>query len=256
MSSTDFQVVRLQHRDVKVEVLAKPGMVTKYRDGQCSLSDALVDDRIFSNANKGEVPPEADLAKFDARGRELLELILKTGKYSLTAQEKRDVVERRRLEVINYIHDNFVDSTTGIPHPVVRIEAALGEIKAQIDPDMDAARIVHSLVPKLQPIIRLAEKVIEGTVKVPNSKLGQVVGICYNLATVGKEEYGPENAYIAVTLSPGKYDQFIDQLGRMSGGLAVFELKGAAASKEDADVEHTKVKKKPQARGGGKRKGG
>ena len=253
MSQAQFQVVRLTKGNVKVEILGKPGNVTKFREGKCSLNDALVDDKIYSNSSKGEVASDNDIKVFGQSSRELLELILKTGQYQLTAQEKREMVEKRKVEVINFFHENFIDSTTGTPHPVTRIENALSQIKFNIDPAQDAEHIARSILPKLQTIIRLAESSIEGTVIVPNSKLGQVIGICYNLCKVTKEEYGPEKAYIEVKLSPAKYDQLVDQIGKMSNGEAVFQIKGSAATTDSNQTEKTKVKKK-EGKGGKKRK--
>lgn len=251
MSQAEFQIVRLQKGKVKVEVLGKPGMVTKYREGKVGLNDAVIDDRVFLNASKGDLPSEADIKELGCSGRALLELIMKTGKYSYTAQEKREFVEKKKAEVINFIHENFIDSTNGRPHPVTRIENALTEIKAQYDPEQEAEKIARSLLPKLQTIIRLAESAIEGTVKIPNSKLGQCIGIIYNLGTVLREEYGPENAYIEMKVSPGKFDALNDQLSKMSQGEAVFQIKGAAATCEGDEKEQTHVKKR---RAGGKKK--
>ena len=251
MSATNTQIVRFQKNGVKVEVIGKPGMVTKYRDGKCSLRDALIDDTIYANSSKGEVASDADIAKLGAKGNELLELILKTGKYSLTAQEKREIVEQRHVEVVNYIHENFIDSVARVPHPIVRIENALKEIKFNIDPDHDAEHNVRAIIPKLQTVIRLQESKIEGQVIIPNNKLGQTVGIVYNLCDVGREEYGPENAYFNVTVSPGKYDQLNDQIAKASGGLAVFKIAGASATAEaTGPVEKTKVAKKGKGKKG------
>lgn len=249
--SSQFQLVKFSKNGVNVEVICKPGMVTKYREGKCGLNDCLVDDRIYSDSSKGDVAKEADLAKLGAKGHELLELIVKTGQYSLTAAEKREAVEKKRLEVVNYIHETYVDSTTGRPHPVTRIEAALTEIKAQYDPAIETERLVHSLIPKLQVIIRLQESIIEGTVKVPVNKVGQVIGICYNLGTVVNQEYGSEHAFIKMKVTPGKYDALIDQIGRASGGQAVFQIAGALATQESNETETTKVRKtKGRGKGG------
>ncbi|OHT09975.1 hypothetical protein TRFO_20963 [Tritrichomonas foetus] len=254
MSQAQFQIVKLQKNNVKIEVIAKPGFVTKFREGKCSLNDAVVDDRIYSNSSKGEVAPEADIKSFGCCAHELLELVMKTGQYQLTAQEKRDLVEKRRLEVVNFIHENFIDSTSGKPHPVTRIENAIAQIKINIDPAQDAEHIARAMIPKLQTIIRLQESTIEGTVVVPNSKLGQVIGICYNLGTVTREEYGQEKAYIEMKISPGKYDPLVDQISKMSNGEAVFQIKGAAATCEATEeVEKTRVRKK-EGKGGKKRK--
>ena len=258
MSQASVQLVKYQKNEVKVEIMCKPGMVTKFRDGKCGMNDVLIDDRIYTNSSKGEVASEADIRKIAANSHEALEIILKTGKYSLTAQEKREETEKLRLATINYIHENFVDSTTGRPHPVTRIESAIAEIKGRIDPDKDAEANARSMIPKLQTVIRLQESQISGVLQIPNSKMGQCIGICYNLGKVTREEFGPEHAYISMILTPGQYDQFNDQISRASGGEAIFKIDGAAAtSEENGPKEETKVRKakgKPQGKGGKKGK--
>lgn len=245
MSKAEFQIVRLQKNNIKVEVIGKPGMVTKFREGKCGLNDAVVDDRFYSDVAKGDLLGDGDLGAFDCRGRELLELVLKTGKYSLTAREKQEMTETRKAQVIEFIHSNFVDSTTGVPHPVTRIESALAQIKARYDPDESAEKIGRSLIPKLQTVIRLAESIIEGTVKVPVGMVGCIMGICHKYGTVKNEEYGTETMSMNMVISPGKYETFIDQLGKMSKGQAVFELKFSQATAEDTgEKEQMKTRKR------------
>ena len=236
--------------------MCKPGMVTKFREGKCGMNDALIDDRIYSNSAKGEVASEADIHAIASDQHQALELILKTGKYSLTAQEKREEMEKLRLATINYIHENFLDSTSGRPHPITRIESAIAEIKGRIDPDKDAEANARAMIPKLQTVIRLKESQITGVLKIPNTKTGQCIGICYNLGKVTREEFGPEHAFISMILTPGQFDHFNEQISRASAGEAVFMIDGASATTEETgEKESTKVRKakgKPQGKGGKK----
>lgn len=245
MSATNVQLVKYSANGVTVELLGKPGMVTKYREDQCSLKEALIDDTVWANSSKGEVAAQADLAKLGCSGQALLELIMKKGKYSLTAQEKREIVEKLHNQVVNFIHENFIEPSSRTPHPVVRIENALKEVKYNLDTEKSAEANARAIIPKLMTIIRLEESIIEGQVAVPNAKLGPVVGLIYSFCTVRKEEYGPENAYFQVTITPGKFDDFNNQISKASGGQAVFSIAGAAASGEKVgEKENKKVIKK------------
>ena len=47
----------------------------------------------------------------------------------MTAAERKAKTEKKRAEIINYIHKYYVDPKTKLPHPVVRIDAALTEMK-------------------------------------------------------------------------------------------------------------------------------
>ncbi|KAH0789469.1 ribosome assembly factor SBDS [Histomonas meleagridis] len=202
MQHTQYQIVHFQKNGVKVEIIAIPGMVSKYREGLCSLEDAIIDGKIYTSASKGNIVSKTDLEKIGINGRELLELIMKTGKYGLTAQEKKDKIETKKLQVINFIHQNFIEPTTKKPHPVSRIESALQEIKAKYDIDKSAERIVRSLLPKLTTIIRLSEHQIECIIVIPNKWLGKIINVCYNMGNVLHQEYNPENVIVHISISP------------------------------------------------------
>lgn len=245
MSAASTQIVRYQNGNVKVEIMARPGMVTKYREGKCSLQDALVDDRVYRNIAKGEVANAAELSGLGGSNDAILDTILKNGKYSQTAAEKREHMDKLKREVVNFLHSNFIDPRTRTPHPVTRIEGALAEAKINLDPESDAEHNARKILKKLQLIIRLEESTIDVTVVIPNNKIGQTIGICYSMGTVKGEEYGPENAYIQMVISPGQYDKLVEQTSSASQGLAVVQIAGAAAEPENAaPPEKTHPKKK------------
>jgi hypothetical protein len=51
------------------------------------------------------------------------------GELQLTAAERQEKIDKKRKEIVNYIHKYYIDPKTKLPHPVVRIEGAIDEIK-------------------------------------------------------------------------------------------------------------------------------
>jgi ribosome maturation protein SDO1 len=71
-----------------------------------------------------------------------IKIIMEKGEYNLSTAERKEKVEKKRKEIINYIHKYYTDPRSKTAHPVTRIEGALSEIKYNIDPDS----MLHSIV--------------------------------------------------------------------------------------------------------------
>src|SRR5690606_5633601 len=56
---------------------------------------------------------------------DVIKKILAEGEFQLTTAERREKVEKKRAEIINYLHKYFVDPKTGHPHPV-RVDRGAG----------------------------------------------------------------------------------------------------------------------------------
>lgn len=248
----NVQIIKMEKNGGAIELLCKPGMITKFRKGECQLSDVLLDDRLYSNSSKGDLAPQNLIDSFGKKGQDLLEYILKEGKYQLTTQEKREMVEQCRKDVVRYIHNTYIDSVTKLPHPIQRIELALQEIKFNPEPEKSVESNVKSILNKLTGIIRLTESTMSATVTVPNKHIGKVASIIYSNCNVLKEDYGKEAAVFEIEFAPGKYENLHDQLAKSSGNEAVMHIAGALP---DEGAEGSKNKGGKNAKGGkGKKK--
>ena len=247
-----IQVIKVEKQGNTLELICKPGMITKFRKGECSMNDVLIDDKIYSDSSKGDLAPQSAMDLFNKKGESLLEYILKEGKYQLTTQEKREMVEQCRKDVARHIHNNYIDSVTKIPHPLQRIELALQEVKFNPDPDKSVEANVKGILNKLTNVIRLTESTINATVTVPNKYIGKASGLIYSSCNVLKEDYGKEAAVFAIELAPGKYEYFYDQLAKLSSNEASMHIEGALP---DEGAEGSKNKGGKNAKGGkGKKK--
>ena len=63
---------------------------------------------------------------------------------------------------MNYVHKYYVDPKTKTPHPVMRIEAAMEELKFRVDGDVPAERQVQDFIRKLPDVLPIKKCEIIG----------------------------------------------------------------------------------------------
>lgn len=99
----------------------------------------MVSDEIYSDANKGtRVPNEKLIKNFKTKDQiEIAKQILEHGDVNLTTDQRRRMVEEKKKQIIQYINRNFIDPKTHLPHPPLRIENAMEQIRLVIDPSRD-----------------------------------------------------------------------------------------------------------------------
>ena len=132
-----FTVARLILDGEKFELLVKPDPALEYKMGKRSdISSALVSDEIYSDANKGSRASSEKMMKHfkTTDSVDIAKQILAKGELNLTTDQRRKMVEEKKRQIVQFINRSFVDPKTHLPHPIVRIEAAMEEVRVPIDP--------------------------------------------------------------------------------------------------------------------------
>ena len=248
--STKTTVVKYQ----KLEIICNQGSVEGYRAGKISLDDTLVTRDIYKDAKKADRASEADiLGVFQHKDMsKALDEIIKKGNYQLSTAERKKKVEEKRAQITYYFHKNFMDPKTKLPHPLTRIEAALGDIKGlRIHPDEPAEHQAKAIRKQLKDIIPLKSNALEGTIIVPHAFLGQSQGVIHGLCTVTKEEYTGTGCKMRVALVASDLQKLLSELNRVGKGEINFELDGGEALQQPVGGENG-GKKKKKGKGGKK----
>lgn len=132
-----FTIVRLSVEGDKFELLVKPDPALEYKLGKrADISSILVSDEVYSDANKGSRASTEKLMKHfkTADPVEVAKQIMARGELNLTTDQRRKMVDEKRKQIVSYIHQSFVDPKTHVPHPILRIEAAMEQARVSIDP--------------------------------------------------------------------------------------------------------------------------
>lgn len=217
-----YTTARISVAGEHFEILVKPDDALDFKLGkQMSVSHILVANEIFTDANKGLRASEEKLKKaFNTIDIfEIAEAILKRGEIQLTTEQRRRLVEEKRKQIVAFIARNCVDPRTGFPHPPLRIEQAMGEIRLVIDPFKSGDEQARAVIDALRPILPLKFGLIRIGVKIPPEHAAKVVGIVKEFGEMKNSEWQSDGSWIAVVEMPaGLHTPFLERIGKVTQG--------------------------------------
>jgi len=204
------------------EVLVKPEKAFDYRLGKiAAITEVLVTETIFSDANKGTRVAEENLRKAfgTTDGLKIAETILKKGTLQLTTEQRRKMTEEKRKQVIDFISRQAVDPKTNLPHPPLRIENAMEQIHYPIDPFKPVEEQAKDIIKLLRPILPLKIEQLSVAVTLPAQYSARAYGTIKVFGTVKREEWRPDGSWQGVLEMPaGLYAPLIEKLGEVTKG--------------------------------------
>lgn len=210
------------------EILVKPEPAFSYRLGKKkSISEVLVTDTIFTDANKGTKASEEKLQKaFGTKDPlRIAETILKKGDLQLTTEQRRRMIEEKRKQIISFISRQCFDPKTNLPHPPLRIEQSMEQIHYPIDPLRETSEQAKDIIKLLRPILPLKMEQISVTIRIPPEFASKAYGAVKGFGTIKKEEWRSDGFLSAVVEMPaGLYGPALEKLGELTKGRAEIKL--------------------------------
>jgi ribosome maturation protein SDO1 len=213
---------RLTKAGERFEILVRPDRAFDYKRGKPGdIDPILVADAIFTDASKGLRASDDKLrTAFQTTDPFVIaEIILQQGELQLTIEQRRELVREKRKQIVAFLTRNCIDPRTRSPHPPLRIEQALDQIKITIDPFRDGEEQAREVIDKLRPILPLRIEQIRIAVKVPPEYGAQTLGMARSFATVSQDEWQRDGSWIGIVEMPaGLHTAFLDRLGRITHG--------------------------------------
>jgi ribosome maturation protein SDO1 len=220
--SEKFTVARLTRENEHFEILVKPNKALDYRNGKISgITEVLAAETIFSDANKGtKVSEEAMKKAFKTIDHlKIADEILKKGTLQLTTEQRRKMVEDKKRQVIDFISRQAVDPKTNLPHPPMRIENAMEQIRYPIDPYKSVDEQAKDIVKLLRPILPLKVEQVKVAIKIPSQYSSRAYGTIKTLGTIKREEWRTDGSwYGEMELPAGAYASLLNKLGDATKG--------------------------------------
>jgi len=220
--SDKYTVARLTKDNEHFEILVKPQKALDYRSGKIpGITEVLVSETIFSDANKGTRISEESLQKAfkTTDSLKIAETILKTGTLQLTTDQRRKMVEDKRRQIIDFISRESVDPKTNLPHPPLRIENAMEKIHYSIDPFKPVEEQAKEIVKLLRPILPLKMEQISIGITIPAQYSVRAYGAIKGFGTIRREEWRTDGSWYGVLEMPaGLYAPLIEKLGEVTKG--------------------------------------
>jgi ribosome maturation protein SDO1 len=220
--SEKFTTARITRTGEKFEILVKPEPALEYKMGKpLGLSQILVIDEVYSDAGKGTRASAEKLEKAfgTVDAIKIAEEIMKHGELQLTTDQRRQLVEDKRKQIVAFISRNCIDPRSGTPHPPVRVEQALNQVKYSIDPFKNADEQAKDIIEELRAIIPIKMEQMRVAVKVLAEYAAKGYGGIKSYGTITREEWQADGALVAVVELPaGLYGPFVERMGKITQG--------------------------------------
>lgn len=221
-------IAKLRKGGFDFEILVDPYLARDLKEGkEVNFDDLLAVEEVFKNAKKGERVPVEELQKnFGTTDiREIAKRIILEGDVQITAEQRREMLEAKKNQIITFISKNAIDPRTNTPHPPARIERALEEARVHIDIFKSVEAQIKDIVKALKPILPLKFEEMEIAIKVPPEYAGKAISALYNFGGVMKEEWQKDGSWICVMKIPtGMYGDLMDLLGKITKGEALTKV--------------------------------
>ena len=218
----EYVIARVERSGEKFEVLVKPGAVQRLRDGKdVDILAELAIDEVFRDAHKGSKASEEKMHEFFGTTEpvEVARQIIKKGEIQLTTEQRRDMQEAKRKQIVQYIAANAINPQTGTPHPPQRIENAMAEAKVHVDPFKPLEEQVKEVLDALRPLIPIRFEKARIAVKLTAEDSAKCYGDIKAFGTILREEWQPTGAWIGVVEMPaGMQTEFLERLNAKTKG--------------------------------------
>ncbi len=224
----EYVIARVEKSGEKFEVLVKPDAVQRLRDGKdIELMAELAIDEIFKDAHKGSKASEEKMQEFFGTTEPLkvAKQIIRHGEIQLTTEQRRQMLEQKRKQIVQYIAQNAINPQTSAPHPPQRIEIAMEEAKVHIDPFKGVEEQVKDVLDALRPLIPIRFEKARIAVRLSAEDSAKCYGDLKSFGTILREEWSPTGAWIGVVEMPaGMQTDFFDRINAKTKGNAEIKV--------------------------------
>ncbi len=210
------------------EILVNPQAALDYKFGRpVELSQVIAVDEVFTDASKGMRVSEEKLVK--AFGTtdfvKIAEAIMQRGELQLTTEQRRQLIEDKKKQIIVFICRHCVDPRTGLPHPPIRVEQAIAQVRVSIDPFEDAEEQARAVIQLLRPILPLKMEQLRLAVKIPPEHATRAYGTVKDFGTIKQEEWQADGSWVAIIEMPaGLQTSFLEKVGKLTQGTLQIKI--------------------------------
>ena len=228
VSLEDAVIARLESGGHRFEILIDPNEAQNYKEGnEIDWEDSIAVDGIWADSAKGERSPESILNEFFGSYNliDVYKKILTEGTIQLTSEQKKEMIDNKKKQILSHIVANAMNPQTGGAHPPQRIENAIVEAKYNFDPIKSVEKQVEDILRKIRPLIPISFEKVKAAIKVPAIHVGKCYGQISGLGTIENEEYQSDGSWIGIVkMSAASYKELENLLGSVTKGAAELKI--------------------------------
>ena len=229
MVSLDEAIVaRFGHGAHHFEVLVDPTAVMGLREGkEKDVLKHLAIDTVFKDARKGDHATSETIAKaFGTTDIAVVALkIIQSGEVQLTTDQRRQMLEQKRKQIVSDIARSAWNPQTKTPHPPNRIEKAMEEAKVHVDPFKPTDVQVNEVLKAIKPLIPISMERVQIAFKIPALYAGKGYAEVRKLGDLARESWQNDGSFLGVIEIPaGMQSEILDHLNHLTKGSVETKL--------------------------------
>lgn len=220
-------VARLASHGKKFEILVNPDEAERFRTGKTTdVRSALISDGIFEDIRKAKRASEKDLNEvFNTKDAvAIAEQIIRKGEIPRTTDQKRELQEQKRKKIVSLIVRQCIDPRTKAPHTPDRVESAMAEAKAHVDPDRSAEEQVKEVMDAIRPLLPMSMETKKIALKVPIQYAGRARQIVVSSCKVLSEKWVGSYWIAEAEVSKGMEETLYSELNGVTHGELIAEV--------------------------------
>lgn len=224
----DAITARLESHGETFEILLDPAVFDLIKKGkEFDIVEYMAVEDVFKNAGKGTRPAEDKIKEAfgtDEIG-EIARKIVEKGEIQITAEQRKEMLDAKRQQVITYIAANAINPQTRTPHPPLRIQMALEEAKFHVDPFKPLDKEIDEVMKLLRPILPIRFEKSRIAIKLNGSDYGRCFDEIVHYGIVEREEWTADGSWIGLMEIPaGLITEITDKLRNKTKGTATVKL--------------------------------
>ena len=224
----DAIIARLESHGETFEILLDPDIMKIMKSGkEIDLLEYMAVEDVFNNASKGTRPQEEKIVEvFETTDiKEIATKILAKGEIQITTEQRKEMLQVKKQQIITYIAANAINPQTKLPHPPTRIELALDEARFHIDPFKSVEKQVEEAMKLLKPIIPIKFEKTKVAIKMKSDEYGKCYDDLIHLGMIEKEEWQNDGSWIGVIEIPaGLIDELKTKINNKTKGTAEIKV--------------------------------
>jgi len=214
-------VAKYERKGKKFEILVDPELAWKLRRGESvRIEDMLASFDVYRDVRTGERASSSELKEIFGTTNvyEIAEIIVKHGEVPLTTEQRRRMLEERRMQIATIIAKRAINPQTNTPHPVQRILNAMEQAKVHIDPFRPAEEQIEAVVSAIRKVIpiRLETKKIE--LVIPPQYTGKLYGKVRAYKVVKEEWRNDGSLRVVIEIPAGMTEEVLHEFASLTHG--------------------------------------
>jgi ribosome maturation protein SDO1 len=225
--SSKTVIVKMHKDGHEFEIFVNSDLAYEYITGKRSDPLTVLEaEEIFSDARKGERQSAEKIKKAFGTNEvaKVADMMLKHGEVPITTEQRNKLLDEKRKQIIEIIAKNSIDPRTNAPNPVLRIENAMKEARASIDPFKSAPEQIDDIIKKINIIMPIKFSTAKIEVTIPAEYSNRSFGVLKKYGL--KSEQWLPNGSLSATLEfpAGMQNEFFDRINGATQGKAIVKV--------------------------------